>query len=246
MNRVRPLRSSLARHWPLVPLAVLGVGGILFLGYQLFSQLTGIRAYWWWLFWETHGDSLDLWFAGSLALCLLLLWRRNLHTKRVPQEKRTDPNSLWSIGFIGSLALTVLLFLASSLLVGLDIIVPSDPSSAFTPAAFTQKASLASGGKIYRLILKTMPLPSAEVHNAYALDLYQCDATGWWCRVVHADIGSESLVFGGESMYVSPDQVLAQMTLDAAHSHLSICYASMDNSPPSSPHCISFPLPQRT
>lgn len=230
---------------------VLGLVSVLFLLHQLLFQLAGIGLYWWWIFWGDAGNlflTLGLWL---LTAYFLLLWFSSRQVKDVSRKRRRhSPLLVPSLIMLVGIACCMLLCSAITSYKGFDFIGEGPITHA---TYYFQKATLSYQGVVYHLTLKSVD-PEGAVdpqgtgfNIAYAVDLYQCDGSGWFCQRVQADMGRGVLADSVDSYYLSPDEIYVQMHLDISHTHLQICIVLLHSARTNYPGCIySYPLPQTT
>ncbi|GHO55824.1 hypothetical protein [Ktedonobacter robiniae] len=69
-------------------------------------------------------------------------------------------------------------------------------------------------------------------NDAYALDLYQCDQSGWWWHLVRQDIGIDTLhAREGDSDTLDPKTIQTQLRFDHASTQLHVCFAIKSQDP---------------
>lgn len=232
MNSSPSLRPLPLRRWSPRLALVFGLAGSLSLLHQLLFHLAGKGIYWWWIFWGDWGDIFLSLFFWCLTACSLLVWFSSVHSKNAPRHRRS------SLLFLSLIVIACCMFLCSALSVASQAIISWGN---VINSVYIHKATLSYQGMIYHLVLKSVPRPD-HVLSAYAVDLYQCDGSGWFCQRVQADMGRAQLFTVGDSEYIDPNFVDVQMFVDDSHTRLRIC---IDYFGP--PSCIySYPLPQET
>ncbi|MBO0779453.1 MAG: hypothetical protein J2P37_11560 [Ktedonobacteraceae bacterium] len=173
----------------------------------------------------------------GLAIGFLIVWARRLWRKGAPGERATNETKpggrvriLRLIGLIlGMVATGIGLFLLFGLYVFADILQKSP-----------YQGSVSSQGHVYHLAIEQIDVRWGQLPmGTFVFQISQCDASGWFCRVV--DERTQDIGVGDNLLNYYVDDLDANMQIDPSQTQLIISYQDLTADDKTGE--IAYPLP---